>query len=98
MHSRYALRVFPYLKPYWRLSVLACLGIVLAGLTALLIPWPLQIVVDNVLGNRPLPHTLQVILGPAADRRGLLLVIVVAAGLLITLIHNAISVLNSYLT
>jgi ATP-binding cassette subfamily B protein/subfamily B ATP-binding cassette protein MsbA len=94
----YAKRVFPYLRPYWKLATLAWVGIVLAGLLALLIPWPLQVVVDNVLGHLPLPHWLQVTAGSFAKSKPALLIFVVLGGLLVTLVNNAVSVINAYLT
>ncbi|HEX5474408.1 MAG TPA: ABC transporter ATP-binding protein [Vicinamibacterales bacterium] len=45
-----------YMRPYrWRLTLLAIASVVEIGLGALG-PWPLKIVVDNVLSGRPLPH------------------------------------------
>ncbi|MEW6268672.1 MAG: ABC transporter ATP-binding protein [Thermodesulfobacteriota bacterium] len=48
-------RISPYLRPYrWRLAaaVALVLGISLAEIAK---PWPLKVVVDNVLGGGPLP-------------------------------------------
>jgi len=89
------LRVLPYVRPYSRLamlSVCATLGSVAVGL---LLPWPLKIVVDSVLGSRPLPALLNDWFG-GADRVTLLM-LAVLAGLTFTLLVNGLSVAMSYL-
>ena len=51
-------RVLPYLRPYKKLAA-ASLGMVFAASAmALLSPWPLAILIDTVLGNKPLPSLL----------------------------------------
>ncbi|MBI2149684.1 MAG: ABC transporter ATP-binding protein [Acidobacteria bacterium] len=60
--------------PHWKalsLGVLAALG---SGLTDLLSPWPLKIVIDNVLGSKPMPAWLAPWTAAAfgSDRTGLL--------------------------
>ena len=53
----------------------------------LLSPWPLKIVVDNVLGGEPLPSYLaEPIRAVSADSRVGSLVVIVAAGLLLQLV------------
>jgi len=74
------------------LSVGATVGSVAIGL---LLPWPLKIVVDSVLGSRPLPALLNDWFG-GADRVTLLM-LAVLAGLTFTLLVNGLSVAMSYL-
>jgi len=46
---------------------------VLASLFSLAAPWPITVLVDNVLGSQPLIPALQAILGPlATDKTALL--------------------------
>ncbi len=55
-------RLARYMFPYWRqLSVIFLLSMLSPPL-ALLTPLPLKIAVDNVIGARPLPHILTVLL------------------------------------
>ena len=61
----------------------------------LLAPWPLKIVVDSVLGSEPYPDALVNLVG--SRDRVVMLGVVVAGGLVLTLLANALSVLNSYL-
>jgi ATP-binding cassette, subfamily B, bacterial len=89
-------RVLQYLKPYWRLAWLSGLLIVFGAAFSLLTPWPIAILFDHVLGQKPFPPFLAFFLGPLADNRGLLLMVVVAAGLLIAILQNAATVLHTY--
>ncbi len=78
--------ILGYLRPY-RGRALAVLVLVLAEtvLTALA-PWPLKVLVDNVLGDTPLPPAVAARLPAAAlDNAVLLLVAVVVAGVLVQL-------------
>ncbi len=78
--------ILGYLRPYRR-RALAVLVLVLAetGLTALT-PWPLKVLVDNVLGGTPFPPPVAARLPAAAlDNAVLLLVTVVVAGALVQL-------------
>ncbi|MFM8411536.1 MAG: ABC transporter ATP-binding protein, partial [Alphaproteobacteria bacterium] len=48
-------RILPYLRPYrGRLSI-ALLLVVAISAVEILKPWPLKVVIDNVLGGKPLP-------------------------------------------
>jgi len=51
----YLTRVLRYLRPHWRLATASVIVTIVGALAALLGPWPLQIVVDNVLEKRPSP-------------------------------------------
>src|SRR5437867_1332812 len=75
-------RLLRQARPYWlHLAVLLCIGL-LASPVALLNPVPLKIVVDSVLGTRPLSPALQALLPAAiAESRGALLA--AAVGLLL---------------
>jgi ATP-binding cassette, subfamily B, bacterial len=81
-HGR-QLRLLRYAYPHWRglsLMLLAMLGDVGVNL---LRPWPLKILIDNVIDAHPIPHWLAVL--PGADTRQGLLVWVVAAEVLLYL-------------
>ena len=79
---KYFPRVFRYLRPYWRLAVLSIVIMVAGALVALLVPWPLQLLVDNVLGSKPLQPKLAHAFGRLAADRYHLLVAVVVGGFL----------------
>ena len=96
---KYLPRVFGYLRPYWKLAAFSILLTVLAALTGLLAPWPLKLVVDNVIGNLPLPPALAALTSSwLAGGKVPLLIAVVSAGLLVTVLHHAVAVVQSYVT
>src|SRR5207244_13304066 len=75
-------RLLRQARPYW-LHLAALFGIgLLASPIALLNPVPLKIVVDSVLGARPLPAFLQALLPVAAGRTPATM-LAVAIGLLV---------------
>lgn len=88
-------RVLPYLRRYLTLAALSVAATVVAVAVGLLVPWPLKIVIDSVLGTEPTPDVL--------DRwvngldRTTLLIAAVSAGLILTLLSNALNVATSYL-
>jgi ABC-type multidrug transport system fused ATPase/permease subunit len=90
---KYALRVLRYLRPYWKLAGLSVALIVLGALFSLLTPWPLALLVDHVLGEKPLPAALTGLVG---DDRFTWLLIAVGAGLLFTFVQQGLSVLDNY--
>ena len=93
---KYFPRVLRYLRPYWRLAVLSVL-IMLAGAgVALLVPWPLQVLVDNVLGTKPLHPTLARALGFLAADKFRLMVTIVVAGFLVVLLGDLLNVIGNY--
>jgi ATP-binding cassette, subfamily B, bacterial len=86
-------RVFPYLKPYWKLGVAALATMVGGAAVGLVTPWPLAILVDSVLGHKALPHLLGFFGGIG---RYELLIGVVVGGLLLTVVQNALAVFDNY--
>jgi ATP-binding cassette subfamily B protein/subfamily B ATP-binding cassette protein MsbA len=69
---------------------------VLASLAALLTPWPLKIVADNVLQKLPLSDGITRLLGSVAQNRVSLLLLAVIGGLVIQLVMSCIHVLTNY--
>ena len=77
-----------------RLAVVVLLILSSIGLN-LMKPWPLAVIVDCVLGTKPLPAWLGALAGPAGKER-LLLVLCVAL-LLLHLGQSALSTAQNYL-
>jgi len=94
---KYLLRTFPYLRPYRRLVALAFVILVLDAGAALLAPWALNIVVDNVLGDIPPPAFLVTAFGGIVFDQTSLLIIAVIGGLAVLLVSNALTVWNTYI-
>jgi len=63
---KYYRRIIPYLRPYWHLAAVSLLLIALSSAAALLLPWPLQLLVDNFPGLRVRTLTPWVVLVDAA--------------------------------
>jgi ATP-binding cassette, subfamily B, bacterial len=92
---KYFRRILPYLRPYWKLVTLSIALTVLISVASLLAPWPLKIIIDNVLGEHPV-HPALAHVGWGDDRKFALLVVAVVGGLLIAFLHHALTVLHSY--
>jgi ATP-binding cassette subfamily B protein len=93
---KYLRRILPYLRPYWLLALISVAGTLLDTGANLLAPWPLKILVDNALGNKPLPSYLANPLGSLAHDRSTLIVVAVIAGLIVTFLAGALSVLTNF--
>ena len=86
-------RVLHYVKPHRRLAA-GSLSLVVAGSTmALLSPWPLAILIDTVLGNKPLPSLVGWLGGFG---RYELLGIAVGSMLLFTALEHGLAVVDDY--
>jgi ATP-binding cassette subfamily B protein len=92
----YIPRVLPYIRPYWRLASVVIVLILAGSVVGMLAPWPLALLVDNVLTGQPLPAVLHRLLGPLAENQLGLLIFLVSAGLGLTLLGSGISLLDSY--
>jgi ABC-type multidrug transport system fused ATPase/permease subunit len=73
----------------------ALAALVITSLIGLLVPWPLKVLVDHVLGKEPLPAWMVRLVGTPKTIH--LLILTVTAGLAIALLHDALRVLNEYL-
>src|SRR5206468_4148165 len=92
---KYFRRVLPYVRPYWSLAVWSTLLTVLAAAIGLLAPWPLTLIIDHVLGTKPLPPVLAQVLDPFAGERVTLLLLAVGAGLLVTALADVINIASN---
>ncbi len=77
-------RLLRYARPHWRALIVLMLSMLANIGLELLRPWPLKLVVDNVLGNHPLPPALNGL--PGAQGTDTLLIWVVVATLVIFLL------------
>lgn len=93
--NSYIPRVLRYVRPYWLLSGVAVILTSLVAALGLLAPLPMLLLIDNVLGDHPLPDILANVLGPSADNRYTLLVLVVVAGLAITFANQLLDIFSS---
>jgi len=84
------------LRPYTgRVALLACLSILEIGLGALQ-PWPLKLVVDNVLQHQPFPPRIAAwVAGVTGHSTLALLILVVAAGVLLQVANQFASMFHT---
>jgi ATP-binding cassette, subfamily B, bacterial len=93
---RRELKLLRYAKPHWR-GFIGMLCAALFGVaTNLARPWPLKLLIDNVINGKPIPHWLTAI--PGADTRHGLLVWIVVAEVVIFLAGTFASMITSYLS
>src|SRR5579864_5118347 len=53
------LRIFDLVRPHWKALTIALAAVLGETLTDVLQPWPIKIVVDNILQSKPLPALLR---------------------------------------
>lgn len=93
---KYLPRILHYLRPYWKAAFFSVVLLVLGALASLSVPWPLQMLFDNVLGGHPLPKPLGVVVGPLAGSRIALLLVAVVGGVAVILLQHGLTVLDNY--
>jgi len=89
----YLPRVVPYVRRYSKLAVSSIVLMIVAAVISLIEPWPLAMLVDSVLGKRPVPGLFQGVVG---NSRIGLLVLIVIGGWVLTLVGYGVTVLNEY--
>jgi ATP-binding cassette subfamily B protein len=83
------------MRPYWPLAAISIVIALISTGVALLMPWPMKILIDSVLGKQPLPGPVAW-LGQLASTKLELLVVVVMAGFLLVLVSGALHVIDNY--
>jgi len=86
------------LRPYWRQLTLALLAVVGVSVADLLQPWPLKIVLDNVIAGRQLPSWLTAVLqAVVGDNKQSILLFAVAAVMAVTALDSISSYVQNFL-
>jgi ABC-type multidrug transport system fused ATPase/permease subunit len=93
---KYFWRVLHYLRPYWKLAAGSVIITLASVVASLLTPWPLKLLVDNVLGGQPVPPILAGLAPAGGGDRTALLVAVIVGGLVVTLTVNLLEVVENY--
>src|SRR5579864_3193792 len=93
------LRIIDLVRPHWKALTIALVAVLGESLTAILDPWPIKIVVDNILQSKKLPGLLG---GMVAEMFGqnkyAILNFAVAAVALIAIVGAVSSYFEKYLT
>ena len=92
---KYFAVTFPYLRRRKGLVVAMIALMVVSALAALADPWPLALLVDDVLGTHAPPRFVAALAGRSQSH---LIVFAVGAGFAVTLVIHAIAVLSEYVT
>ncbi|MCG3160895.1 MAG: putative multidrug export ATP-binding/permease protein [Acidobacteria bacterium] len=94
------LRLLRYVLPHWRELKMILITMALAIGVDVLQPWPMKILVDDILGKQRAPEWLNRMIvalpGPAGD--GGLLLWVCIGTVLIYVLHTVVSMANTYAT
>lgn len=86
-------RVIPYLRPYMWPFLFALAQVFLISACELLKPWPLKLIIDHVLSDKPLPWGFE----GAFDKAAVLLITCLGL-VLIYLLLGGLTVLNNFTT
>src|SRR5579863_348633 len=92
----FAWKFLPYLRPYRARFAWALLQVFLIAAFDLLKPWPLQLVIDHVLGGKPL--TAHGFAGLAELTPGALLVLACVGLVTVNLGSGLLALLHNYTT
>jgi ATP-binding cassette subfamily B protein len=93
------LRIVPLLRPHWKALTIALVAVLGETLTDVLQPWPIKIVVDNIVQSKTLPGWLGHVVSAlfAGDKYGTLN-FAVAAVAIIAIVGAVSTYLEKYLT
>jgi subfamily B ATP-binding cassette protein MsbA len=93
------LRISHLLRPHWKALTLAFVAVVGETLTDVLEPWPIKIVIDNIVQSKPLPRWLAgLVSGLFAQDRFAVLNFAVAAVALIAIVGAVSAYAEKFLT
>ena len=98
MSSR-RLRIIDLVRPHWKALTIALVAVLGETLTDILEPWPIKIVVDNILQSKKLPSVLGgIVTGLFGSNASAMLYFAVAAVALIAVVGAVSSYVEKYLT
>src|SRR5579864_622361 len=92
------LQIVELLRPHWKVMTLALVAVIGETVTDLLEPWPLKIIIDNLLQSKPLPRLLAGIVGLIGQNKLAVLNFAVMAVALIAIVGAISSYTEKYLT
>jgi ABC-type multidrug transport system fused ATPase/permease subunit len=86
------------LRPYKGPLTIAFIAMLVETLADLAQPWPLKVVLDNVLGHHPLPHFLDHFKDLLGSHKGGTIAVAAVATVVIAIVNSVASYFDSYLT
>jgi ATP-binding cassette subfamily B protein len=92
-------QMFSLLRPHWKTLSLALLAVIGETAADLLEPWPLKVIVDNLLQSKPLPQWLNALIShTAGSEKYAILNFAVSAVAVIAIFGAVSSYMEKYLT
>ena len=88
-------RAVRYAGPFRGLIAASLVMVVITSLVGLLEPWPMALLIDSALGDKPLPGPLETLIGDGAAAR---IVLAVALGLLVALAINGFAAISQHIS
>ncbi len=91
--------IMALVRPYRNWLLLIFVAMLIETMMGLATPWPLKIIIDNVIGQHPLPHWLTWMANTTSGKNELSLAAVAVIGIvIITALGSLASYINSYFT
>jgi ATP-binding cassette subfamily B protein len=88
--------LFPRLKKYWKLFFLAYAALIAATLMNLLKPWPLKLIFDYILLNKPMPPQIRLLRSLAGDEKSAQLALLCAGIVVIFFLEGFFTFIRKY--
>jgi len=92
------MRISAMLRPHWKAFTLACVAVIGETLADIAEPWPVKIIVDNVLQDKKLPARVASIVAWVGEDKLAILYFALGAVLLIAAVGAVSSYFEKYLT
>jgi ABC-type multidrug transport system fused ATPase/permease subunit len=92
----YLSRVLKHLLPYRNLAIYSTLVTGLSALLTLGAPWPLKLLVDNVIQNARPPHVLSWLWSALGSNRVSLTIAIASAGFCLVIATGVFNVVSNY--
>ncbi|HEY7547224.1 MAG TPA: ABC transporter ATP-binding protein [Blastocatellia bacterium] len=87
------------LRPHWRLLGIALLAVIFEGVADLLDPWPIKIVLDYVIGSRPMPEWIAGFINAIfGENKSATLIFAVIAVVIIAVVGAVATYTEKYIT
>lgn len=91
--------VLGLVRPYRKWILLIFVAMLIETMMGLAVPWPLKIIIDNVIGQHPLPEWLSWMANTSTEKKELSLTAIAVIGIvIITAFGSLASYINSYFT
>ncbi len=88
--------LFPRIRPYWKLFLMPYAALIAATIMNLLKPWPLKLIFDHILLNKPMPQRIMFLRSLAGDEKSALLVLLCTSIVLIFFLEGLFTFIRKY--